>query len=371
MGLRIFHTSDLHLGMKFGGYPEIQNELIEARFETLKKLVSLANKKNCDLFVISGDLFNQVKVAKKDILRAVQIIKEFEGKLVSVLPGNHDFRTGLQDDLWTHFRSGGGDNILLLEKEEAYPLNVYDLNVVLYPAPCAKKHSGENAIGWVGKAEKDTSFLHHIGVAHGSLAGFSPDFESKYYPMAEAELHAAGLDMWLLGHTHIRYPGTPGAADRIFYPGTPEPDGFDCDHTGTAWILDVADDKKITANPVSCGIYSFVHVNLEINTIEDMKELRQRYDHGSSGKILMKVRLNGSLPKGDFVNLQEVRKALKERLLYLEWDSDEVSEQITTDDINDEFTEGSFPHRLLMEMSGTGDLEALQLAYDLIGEIKK
>jgi len=371
MSLKIFHTSDLHLGMKFAGYPEVQSELIEARFETLKKLIALANEKSCDLFVIAGDLFNQVKVTKKDVLRAVQTLKEFEGKLVAVLPGNHDFNTGMQDDLWSHFRGGGGDSLLLLEKAEPYHLLPYDVKAVLYPAPCMKKHSSENAVGWIAGSVKDKSILHHIGVAHGSLAGFSPDFENRYYPMTEVELHASGLDLWLLGHTHIRYPAAPGVSDKIFYPGTPEPDGFDCDHQGTAWMFEVSDDKKITAMPVSCGIYSFIHESIEVNGIADTNALKQEYDQDKSKNILLKVRLSGSLPKDDFTNLQEVRKALKERLLYLEWDGDEVSEQITTDVINAEFTEESFPHRLLMELFGTGDREALQMAYNLIGEVKE
>jgi hypothetical protein len=135
--------------------------------------------------------------------------------------------------------------------------------------------------------------------------------------------------------------------------------------------LEVGDDKKITTQPVSCGIYSFIHENIEVNGIADTTALKQRYDQDKSKKILLKVRLSGSLPKDDFANLQEVRKALKEQLLYLEWDGDEISEQITTDVINAEFTEGSFPHQLLMELSGTGDLEALQMAYNLIGEVKE
>ena len=37
MAIKIFHTADLHLRMRFAGYPEIQNELINARFEKLEK----------------------------------------------------------------------------------------------------------------------------------------------------------------------------------------------------------------------------------------------------------------------------------------------------------------------------------------------
>ena len=56
MGMRIFHTADLHLGMKFTrGYPEeVQQSLIQARFDTLCSMVERANKEGSEVFVIAG-----------------------------------------------------------------------------------------------------------------------------------------------------------------------------------------------------------------------------------------------------------------------------------------------------------------------------
>jgi len=93
MGIKIFHTADLHLGMRFAGYPEIQNELINARYETLENMVKTANRESCALFIIAGDLFDRITLNVKDISRAVKILNEFEGELVIVLPGNHDYYT--------------------------------------------------------------------------------------------------------------------------------------------------------------------------------------------------------------------------------------------------------------------------------------
>lgn len=56
MGLKIFHTSDIHLGMKFASYPEVQKELSEARLNTLEILVEISNTGVCDIFVVAGDL---------------------------------------------------------------------------------------------------------------------------------------------------------------------------------------------------------------------------------------------------------------------------------------------------------------------------
>ena len=62
MGIRIFHTADLHLGMKFArGYsPEVQAALVDARFEALAGMVETANREQCSLFAVAGDMFDVV-----------------------------------------------------------------------------------------------------------------------------------------------------------------------------------------------------------------------------------------------------------------------------------------------------------------------
>ena len=77
---KIFHTSDIHLGMKFASYEgEVQEKLVEARFECLSRLVSAANKHRCDLLVVAGDMFDRVTVAKRNIVRAAAVFADFVG----------------------------------------------------------------------------------------------------------------------------------------------------------------------------------------------------------------------------------------------------------------------------------------------------
>ena len=73
---------------------------MEARFDVLKRCADIANEETCDLFVVGGDLFDRVSVAKRDIQRAASILAEFQGRLVTVLPGNHDYITQRPDALY-------------------------------------------------------------------------------------------------------------------------------------------------------------------------------------------------------------------------------------------------------------------------------
>jgi DNA repair exonuclease SbcCD nuclease subunit len=369
MSLKILHTSDVHLGMKFAGYPDVQTDLAEARFGTLTSLVELANARNCDLIVVAGDLFDRISVARKDIVRAAQILTEFQGKLAVVLPGNHDFVSTGDDTLWAYFKSKGPD-VLVLDEAKTYLLKHYDLDVCLYAAPCTSKHSDKNALGWIPGTAKDQSVKYHIGIAHGSLAGVSPDFDNRYYPMTSEELRAFGLDLWLLGHTHIQYPASPGPQDRIFYSATPEPDGFDCGHEGKAWLIEI-DQEQVRAESITTGIYSFLHDDTTVSSSVDIEDIRSKYALSSYARTLMKLTLSGRLPKDGCESIPQLEKDLRVCFKYLEFSDSGVAEEITLDDINRIFTEGSFPHSLLSALTQDEDTEALQLAYDMLVAVKK
>ena len=147
MSLKIFHTADIHIGMVFAGYPdEVREKLVEARFDSLKKMVNIANEENCNLFVIAGDLFHKKNIAKKDISKTCKIINEFHGDLVAILPGNHDYITFQEGDTWSTFKDYAGDNVILLENNKYYNLQSFDMDAAIYAAPCDSKHSEVNLL---------------------------------------------------------------------------------------------------------------------------------------------------------------------------------------------------------------------------------
>ena len=69
----------------------MQERLVEARFDALKRCVDIPNEEACEVFLFGGDLFDRVSVAKRDIQRAASILTEFQGRLVAVLRESHEF----------------------------------------------------------------------------------------------------------------------------------------------------------------------------------------------------------------------------------------------------------------------------------------
>src|SRR5665648_194095 len=405
MALKIFHTADLHIGMKFNNYPEpVRSQLKQARADVLGKIVSIANKQECNIFVVAGDLFDSINGnAKKTIGEVVTALKGFHGECVLVLPGNHDYDNNMVE-LWKNFQEISQDihNIVFINQERPYSLADYDLNAVVYPAPCHSKHSDTNNIGWIKDAnsdidndkfkEKDTDKNQiRIGIAHGALEGVSPDLDNSYYNMSLAELTSAPVDVWLLGHTHITYPDKKKVSGwKIFNPGTPEPDGLDCKHTGNAWIITIddtkagnsdikalnsdtkaagANHKEVSGDLITTGSYRFKDQRHIVRNKADFEKIMGDLLKDDPHNTIARLRLGGKLDEETFNYRHEVRQKLDESLACLIFDDSEVGIKITSEMIHKEFSDGSFPSMLLSALSD--DEEALQLAYEMIMEVKR
>lgn len=366
--IKIFHIADFHLGLRFKSHPEAQQTLVQARYETLKSLINQANKLEADIFAIAGDLFDRTSMQTGEIQQAVQTINKFEGKVALILPGNHDYITP-DSQLWDRFKKEAKEHVLVLESKEPYDLSDFDLEAVVYPAPCHAKHSVEHVIGWIKEINKDPDLIH-IGIAHGSIESVSPDFDGRYFPMTTRELENAGVDIWLMGHTHLTWPEKPDTKDIIFNPGTPEPDSIDCKHEGRAFLHTVDKKKKIITEILSTGTYQFVQDQEQINSDKDIEKLLKKYQEPVFKSSVLQLTVSGRLESEDFEQWEEKKLQLREYVLELKLDDSAVRRKVSLDQIRTEFPEGSFPEQLLTSFTNKEE-EELQMAYELIREVKQ
>ncbi len=373
MPLKIFHTGDIHLGMTFKtrNYPEhLRKRLVDARHNTLAKMVERANQEKCDVFMIAGDLFHRTSIPREAVLKTLEIMSKFNGSCVAVLPGNHDYYDEFSP-LWKNVRDNAFDSLVLLSEIVPYSLAEYGLDAVLYPAPCDRKHSPENKLGWIRELEERPGARWHLGAAHGSVRGISPDFESQYFPMEEGEIFELKLDHCFIGHTHIRYPDLDNVSRAVYaYCGTPEPDGFDCSHQGFAWITTMDEEGNLESESITTGEFRFREIKKEIHSLEELEELIDEFVEDGENN-LVKLVLTGSLPQEDYQSRLNILAEMEQCLVYIEVDDSDLCVEISPHTISAEFSEGSFPYLLLSNLAQRGENEALQLAYQLIKKVKK
>ena len=374
--LRIVHTADNHIGLRFTSrpYPEdLKKNLVEERFLALERTVQIANRQGADLLVIAGDLFETTRVPAGTIKRTAEILNGFTGVNVVILPGNHDFYEPGNEMLWGRFCEAMEENrLVLLGKPEPVSLPVGEMEVVIYPGPCTSKHSTDNAIGWIEAQEKNPAAIN-IGVAHGSVSGVSPDKDEKYYPMTPDDLRKAGVDFWLLGHTHLRYPREASVEGALFYiPSTHTPDGFDCDHEGFVWSLEAAPGKPVLAESIQTGAYRFYEWQRTVDSMASLENLKKEVSALVPEVTLLKLVLDGRLSEEEISLLGEFIRGIDQRFCYAEVYHDNIALNINREYIDANFSRDSLPHRLLSAFAAKpNDNLALQLAHELIKEARQ
>jgi DNA repair protein SbcD/Mre11 len=351
MSLRILHTADNHIGLSFNQYHETARErLIGERFASLERLVTTANDRKADFFVVAGDLFDKTSVTKAQVERAVQILGKFEGEAVLVLAGNHDFSEGSDSKLWKQFRAAAdGSRVLALTEPGVRNFETDDYRVRFHACPCPSKHGKEHTIGWVVDQEKPGGMLH-IGIAHGNVEGLGLDADQRYFNMSDSDLRNAGLDTWLLGHIHVPAP-TPGTTGRPLYfmPGIHTPDSVKCSHPGHAWWIELDADGTCRSEQLTTGGIRFVRIKLDLNHANDIGDLRSKCESLDAPNTILDLQLSGRLREEEIAELNAMLGIISPAFLNFSQERN-IAAVLDAAAIAKRFPEGTLPSTLLQAL---------------------
>lgn len=385
--IRIFVTGDNHIGRNYERHPA-KVQIAQARMDALRTMVDFANRKECDLFAITGDLFDRISgIAKSVIHTAADILAEFNG-VVLVLPGNHDYYNE-EVKLWKDMEAcAAGGNVLLLTGHQEYELSkIRGQQVVLYPACCQSKHAKTNQLGWIKeiRALIPQDHVWRIGMAHGALEGLSLDREGQYFGMSMQELLDLPMDLWLVGHTHMPYPANLDTEEftegqRIFNPGTHVQTDVHCNAPGCGFLieLDYGEDGKklVRARRFDSGNLRFYRKSIQVKGApQDTHALEQallkavsQYDDHSVVELI----INGSITQEEYRARSEIYGRVLGRFLECQRPDDHgLSELITEQMVQDAFAQTSLPARMLMKLLGEDEIKEAQMLFDLLAECRE
>ena len=371
--IRIFVTGDNHIGLKYASH-EKAAVLAEKRISAFEAMVETANRQECGLFVITGDLFeNTYGINKRDVKRLLDILSSFRGT-VAVLPGNHDYYDK-ETKLWQYFAEemGTKDNIMLLCEYRPYSLTANEENVVLYPAACTSLHSapGQNNLGWIKKEQIIPDKTYRIGVAHGAVEGETIDREGQYFMMTRSELEGIPVDAWLIGHTHVPFPRNLTESytrcGKIFNAGTHVQTDVSCNTEGQCFVLEIDEAKTIRAKKVVSGNVRFLrkHIALSAGTMEAaLQNHLAEVDDNSVVELI----LSGAVSGEEYENRARIIAEKLSRFVEGTYDDYGLSKLISKSLIDSEFPETSFSAALLTAL--LDEPKEAQLVYDLLNSLK-
>lgn len=248
--MKILHAADLHLDSPFTGRSEAEVAILKrALAQVPEKLVQLRKVYECDLVLLSGDLFDGPATAD-----SVQTLKQTLAEMgvpVFLSPGNHDFCSP--------------DSPYLTE---SWPENVHIFtqpvmeSVALPQLDCRVYGAGFEAMDCqplLANFRAEGSESYHIAVIHGDAL----QRNSPYNPITQAQVAASGLHYLALGHIHKA--GSFQAGDTLCaWPGCPMGRGHD--ETGEKGVYIVTVDESVTAQFIPMDTIRFFDQEAEVLT---------------------------------------------------------------------------------------------------------
>ncbi|PTM42747.1 DNA repair exonuclease [Bosea sp. 124] len=285
---RFLHSSDLHIGKRFGTMPEeLRGRLRDARHTVLDRLVAQARAGGAGTILLAGDCFDTETPSPAMLRQALAAMAGHAPLRWVVLPGNHD--SLLADELWAAARAALPANVLLAT--EPMPIEL-EAGVALLPAPCTTRRPGRDLTDWMDRAATAEGALR-IGLAHGAIQSFSEDGVGLDV-IAPDRAARSGLDYLALGDWH----GQMRINSRSWYSGAPEPDRFKHDGPGKALLVSLAGPGAVPeVSAVETGSFDWRTLPLELISGDDATTiLAGRLPSGSVRRqILLRVVASGRL----------------------------------------------------------------------------
>lgn len=257
---RFIHSSDLHIGKRFGNLPEdVRGRLREARHAAIGRLAQAARAHGAAAVLLAGDTFDTGTPTPAMLRQSLAAMGDDPSVLWVILPGNHDSLAA--DELWSAARSHKPDNVVLAVEPRPIPLGD---GVALLPAPCTTRRPGRDLTEWMDRAETGADTIR-IGLAHGAIREFSEEGGASDVITPDRAARA-GLDYLALGDWH----GLVRIGERAFYSGAPEPDRFKHREPGRALAVSIAGPGAAPqVQPVETAALRWRTLDLDLLSGED------------------------------------------------------------------------------------------------------
>lgn len=210
--MKILHSADWHLDAPLRGHSEENAAALRREMRKIpEKIAKLCKAENCDLLVLSGDLFDGPYTRQS--LVEVRSALESVGVPVVIAPGNHDFygeKSPYSTEEWPK-------NVHIFKDPKMESIALPDLDCRIWGAG----YQSMDCPGLLKDFRAEGNERWQIGILHGELSA-----ASHYCPITKEQLRQSGLHYLALGHIHKG--GSLRVEDTLCaWPGCPMGHGFD------------------------------------------------------------------------------------------------------------------------------------------------
>ncbi len=288
--ITFIHTSDIHLGRKFGYLKDKSIETREHLFEILKRIGDLAIDKKVKFIIIAGDLFDNTNPDLYTVGRFLDFVSMLSAQKIRVvlLPGTHDYlsENGIYSNrgLFSTYR-----NLCIFNDPSVKSITFEDLSVTFYAHPPLSNKMDKSPI--TGFNMKEDVSLYKIIIAHGSVQ-IPGKSDPKDSPITFEEIETSIVSYIALGHWHQNLDFTRKVP--CFYSGSPEL--IDIDQSGSGFVM-YGNLSKGIYEPIRVGDRYFDELSIPISNIHSPEQLVEKILSGANSNLIRKVDLIGKKSK--------------------------------------------------------------------------
>ena len=238
--IKILHSGDWHLDSPLQGRTAaLRGELLQIP----GKIVALCKEEQCDLVLLSGDLFDGAYT--QDTYRTVYDALQSMEVPVFITPGNHDFispDSPYEKELWP-------ENVHIFKKQQIQWVDLPALELRVYGA-------GFQSMDCPGLLDGFRAEGKAVGIFHGDPT----QLHSPYNPVTRSQVAESGLQYLALGHVH-KGDGFWAGDTLCAWPGCPMGRGWD--EQGEKGALIVVLEERAKVRFVTLGAPQFHDLTVE------------------------------------------------------------------------------------------------------------
>lgn len=303
--MKFIHTADLHIGTSFLSSSfdkSIARERREDLFKAFNKVIKACKKREADILLIAGDLFEDDLVRASDVNRIIDGFKMIPEVRVFIVAGNHDF---MHEKSFYNLLTFP-DNVTIFNSDTLEKVEIEELNTCIYGLSFLKKYYNKDILE-IPKLDKTKN---NILLLHCDLLNSN----ANYLPVSRTKLEKSGFDYCALGHIHKSVK----LSNNSVYPGSLEPHDFsECGYHG--YIFGQIENKHVSVKLIKNNVKQFEVIDANISGINSLEEIINLIKEKTNGKIenfLYRINLKGTL--SELVTIEDIKTRLNEEFYYAE-----------------------------------------------------
>ena len=358
--LKIIHTSDLHIGAKFGTFGEKAEAQRKAILNALAKIVDMAIERSAHIVLISGDLFDSNFPSRVSVDFVKNQLKRLNDAKIhaAILPGTHDCLS--QDSIYKRERFGAEmpfvfvfDDASVTQKE--FP----DIDLTLFAKPNTANKSTESPTAFLESSVKSASTKYKVAMAHGSVQ-IEGKAAADDMPITLREISSSGIQYLALGHWHGCQEFSFGSTI-AWYAGSPEityQEGKGGLGQGYAVFVEI-DNGAVKAEPARVSEKELKEIDIDMQIYENMDNVCHEIEKSAGPNVILRANIFGFSDAAGLIDAEKIEDDFRDKFFSISVKDGTALKigEITGQNYPEELVIGQFVRIMRAKIDGETDAE--------------